>query len=186
MSISLLGGFAKGRKLDVPSEKITRPTSVLLKRKFFDRYQNLSGYHFYDLCAGSGSVGLEAISRGALSATFIEQNDKAFRVLKKNCHSFSQKFSNLDIQLKKLSLEQFLPQLILSEEMILFFDPPYENLNLYKTFFDAVNSSTTKPAIVAVEACKQKTMSVEGFLDLYPGAIKVQEQGTSYFALYEF
>jgi 16S rRNA (guanine966-N2)-methyltransferase len=81
MSIKILGGVAKGFTLVTPSESITRPTSVLLKRRLFDFYQNLNGHYFIDLCAGSGSIGIEAASRGAYPVLLVESNPKAYKVI---------------------------------------------------------------------------------------------------------
>ena len=87
MSIRILGGLGKGHVLEVPPENITRPTSVMLRRKLFDRYQDISDYTFIDICAGSGAMGLEAISRGAKKVIFIENSQKALSILKKNIKS---------------------------------------------------------------------------------------------------
>ena len=77
MSISILGGVAKGAKLATPSSHNTRPTSVLLKRRLFDSHQSFEGIEFYDICAGSGSMGIEAMSRGAEKVIFVESNQMA-------------------------------------------------------------------------------------------------------------
>ena len=76
MPLRILGGKAKGQLLKSPPENsITRPTSVMLKRKFFDAFQDLGEAHFYDLCAGSGSVGIEAWSRGVKQVELVEKHE---------------------------------------------------------------------------------------------------------------
>ena len=82
MSLRVLGGKFKGRPIEVPSSG-TRLTSVLLKRRLFDALQSLEGYHFVDLCAGSGAVGLEALSRGADSVTFVDTGKKQVNLIKR-------------------------------------------------------------------------------------------------------
>ena len=69
--MQIIGGLAKGHGLCVP--RGIRPTSTLLKRKLFDSHQTWEAVNFIDLCAGSGSVGLEAWSRGAKSVCLVEQ-----------------------------------------------------------------------------------------------------------------
>ncbi len=94
MSINIQGGKAKGLSLALPNPKNARPTSALLKRRFFDSNQDLSGHDFYDICAGSGSIGLEALSRGAKSVTFIELASNNLSVLKKNINSIKQSYES--------------------------------------------------------------------------------------------
>jgi hypothetical protein len=78
MSIQILGGLARGRTLDVPTGNLIRPTSVMLRRRLFDARQDMSSFHFYDLCSGSGSVGIEAWSRGAEALFLNEKNAGGF------------------------------------------------------------------------------------------------------------
>ena len=138
MSVKIIGGALKGSKLSV-TDKITKPTGVLLRRRIFDSRQNLSGFCFIDLCAGSGAVGLEAISRGAQEAFFIELNRHAFKNLHQNINILSSKFPiyfkhiNLDIICD--SAEKWLPIGFSSfgqqSSTIIFLDPPYDNRSLY-------------------------------------------------------
>ena len=84
MALTILGGLAKGQTLKVPPGDMIRPMSVLLKRKIFDSRQNLEGYRFVDLCAGSGAVGLESWSRGADEVYFTEINKKVAKLTQEN------------------------------------------------------------------------------------------------------
>ena len=80
MTLRILGGYLKGLKLDV-NEKTTCPTGVMLKRRIFDARQYLEGVHFIDLCAGSGSVGIEALSRGATKVSLVESDYNAINCI---------------------------------------------------------------------------------------------------------
>jgi 16S rRNA (guanine966-N2)-methyltransferase len=76
MTLRILGGQFKGRLIKTPKGVSTRPTSSLLRKAVFDICQNLiEDCRFLDLFAGSGAMGIEAISRGASHATFVD-NDK--------------------------------------------------------------------------------------------------------------
>lgn len=194
MSINILGGVAKGFTLVTPHESITRPTSVLLKRRLFDFFQNLEGYHFIDLCAGSGSMGLEALSRGADKADLIESNPKAFKVLQTNSKKFKEKFSNVDVSYYKQDFTKWLTNFFLSyenlsseekESYILFFDPPYEKVELYNQFFELVKNNKFKGTVI-VEACRQKTMPQEQFSQTYGEPDRNYQQGTSFLYLYDY
>lgn len=82
----IIAGVAGGRRLSVPSQG-TRPTSDRVREALFSSLEHdpgLSGAAVLDLCAGSGALGLEALSRGAAHATFVELDKRAVAVLKKN------------------------------------------------------------------------------------------------------
>ena len=80
-------GEAKGRKLKSPNMPGTRPIMDRVKTALFDILADeVEGAHFLDLFAGTGSVGIEALSRGAAHATFIEMNHKVLKVVRENLH----------------------------------------------------------------------------------------------------
>ena len=85
MSLRISGGTLKGRRLKTPNTPTTRPTSEKLRQSFFNINQHrISDSRFLDLFAGTGAMGIEAISRGAASATFIEQDRQALSCLREN------------------------------------------------------------------------------------------------------
>lgn len=82
-----MGGLFKGRKLatDTPAEVI-RPTSGKVREALFSSLgPALEGESFVDLYAGSGAVGLEALSRGASEAHLVENHTQSWTLLKANC-----------------------------------------------------------------------------------------------------
>ena len=82
----IIAGAAGGRRLTVPAEG-TRPTSDRVREALFSSLEHdpgLRGAVVLDLCAGSGALGLEALSRGAAHATFVELDKRAVAVLRKN------------------------------------------------------------------------------------------------------
>lgn len=81
----VITGSARGRKLAAPEGLDTRPSSDMTKQAVFNIVQNyVENSVFLDLFAGSGQVGIEALSRGAKSVTFIDNNPKAIAVIKEN------------------------------------------------------------------------------------------------------
>jgi len=80
----IIGGQAKGRKLHFPSGLKQRPTSDFLRETLFNLLGPLSGKTFLDLYAGSGSVGLEAASRGASKVFLVEKDRKIAQIAKEN------------------------------------------------------------------------------------------------------
>lgn len=85
----VIAGTARGHRLRVP-DKGTRPTSERVREAMFSRLDHLgvlTGARVLDLYAGSGSLGIEALSRGALSAVFVDSARSATRVCQENLRS---------------------------------------------------------------------------------------------------
>lgn len=86
----IIAGVAGGRPLTVPDGRTIRPTADRVKEALFsalDADPGLSGRRVLDLYAGSGALGLEAVSRGAEAATLVESNAAVLRVLRANVKS---------------------------------------------------------------------------------------------------
>lgn len=124
----VLTGESKGKRLRVPRGRDVRPTSARVKKSIFDTLGNFcSGAKTLDLFSGSGSLGIEALSRGADFSVFVEKNPAAARVVSANLESCgyfdSAKILNFDFR-KALSIlraegEKF---------DLVFMDPPYQFL----------------------------------------------------------
>ena len=81
----ITGGEFGGRNLKVPKTDAIRPTQDRVREALFNIIQcEIAGADFLDLFAGSGAVGLEALSRGAKSVTFVEANRKHITILNEN------------------------------------------------------------------------------------------------------
>ena len=81
----IVAGQFRGRKLKSPPSLQTRPTSDRLRETLFNILApRIEGVRFLDLCAGSGAVGIEALSRGAASATFVDSDAAALRAVRSN------------------------------------------------------------------------------------------------------
>src|SRR5689334_9837313 len=83
----IIAGTHGGRRLSAPAGAATRPTSDRVREALFsalDTMTDLSGARFADLYAGSGAVGLEALSRGAKHALLVESDARAARTIRDN------------------------------------------------------------------------------------------------------
>ena len=124
----IIGGEVKGRILSFPSRSKERPTSDFLREALFNLLGSLQGKIFLDLFAGSGSVGLEAASRGAQEVYLIEKNKNLIEVIKNNIQTcaLEQKCrvigADVAIGLRDLFKKKY-------EVDVVFADPPY-NRNL--------------------------------------------------------
>src|SRR5215475_11402032 len=81
----VIAGKYRGRKLKSPPSLQTRPTSDRLRETLFNVLApRIEGVRFLDLCAGTGAVGIEALSRGAEHVTFVDQSRKMCALIETN------------------------------------------------------------------------------------------------------
>jgi 16S rRNA (guanine966-N2)-methyltransferase len=125
----IISGEFKNRQLLSPKSTKVRPTQEKVREAIFSRIgDGIIDSTFLDLCSGSGAMGLEAISRGAKQAVFVENDREALKTLKQNIHTFSVETKAI---LHPQDIIKLLPKLSSSYDYI-FFDPPYDNLSLYQ------------------------------------------------------
>jgi len=82
--VRIVAGSRKGHRIAAPKGAATRPTGDRVREAVFSIIGPVEGAAVLDLFAGSGALGLEAISRGARHATFVESDPRALRVLREN------------------------------------------------------------------------------------------------------
>jgi 16S rRNA (guanine966-N2)-methyltransferase len=80
----VIAGSAKGRRLKSPASAMTRPMTDSMRESLFNVLGSIDGTKVLDLYAGSGALGLEALSRGAASVVFVESSPGVLPVLKAN------------------------------------------------------------------------------------------------------
>ena len=181
--IKILGGVARGFPLVTPQGDSTRPTSVMVRRKLFDWRQNLEGYRFIDLFSGSGSVGFEALSRGAEQIHLNDSNRQAFYALKQNqekiCKAFSFAKDSIVIgqyDAKIWLQKEFKYSFSTSSDVILYLDHPYE---LHKLYFDVIEllKNLKFEGELWLESDRLKGPKKEELVGLFCSVVKVIEQG---------
>ena len=86
--ISIIAGKYKGRKLYDVKDLHVRPTQAKVRKSVFQILEPFDGMEVLDLYAGMGTLGIEAMSRGATRVVFVENNRRVFKVLKKNIELF--------------------------------------------------------------------------------------------------
>ena len=119
MSVRIIAGELKGRRFDAPKGTVTRPTSDFVRETAFNLIGPVDGADVIDLFAGSGGLGLEALSRGAERCVFVDSSRDA-------CRTIGKTLENLDLRatvlcqdvLRAVSGERGTYDLILC-------DPPY-------------------------------------------------------------
>ena len=121
----VIAGSAKGRKLKAPEGLHTRPTTDRSKEALFGSIQfEISGAAFLDLFAGSGGIGIEALSRGARTLDLVEQDAKALFCIRQNIRELS---FERQTRIWAMPVERALKELAKEKRVfdIIFMDPPY-------------------------------------------------------------
>lgn len=140
-----------------------RPTTDKIKETLFNMIQfDVQGTNFLDLFAGTGAIGIEALSRGAKMATFVDNNDKAIKVIKENLeHTGLADKANVIKSDASLSLENLSRK---NESYdIVFMDPPYDK-DLYRPVFEKLarsNIINNNTIIILEVALKDDAVGVE-------------------------
>ena len=81
----VITGLARGRRLDTLPGEATRPTAEKVKESLFSAIQfDIEGRRVLDLFAGSGQLGIEALSRGASGCVFVDKNTEAVKIIRQN------------------------------------------------------------------------------------------------------
>ncbi len=121
----IIAGSAGGRRLSTPSGDATRPTSDRVREAVFSALESSigswAGVRFLDLYAGSGAVGLEAVSRGAAHATLVEQHRRAAGIARRNAQTLA--LPGIDVVTARA--ETFLHRADHDCFHVVFADPPY-------------------------------------------------------------
>ena len=123
----VIGGLYKGRRLKTVDGLKVRPTSDRLRETLFNVLStSVEGAKFVDLCAGSGAVGIEALSRGASHVTFIESSRRAAEVISENLHHCGIEEGVRVINRDAISVLKYFAAHHLQYD-IFYFDPPYDS-----------------------------------------------------------
>ena len=127
--ITIAGGKFRGKKIEVPPGQKVRPTLSKNRESTFNVLQNLVDFEemtALDLYAGSGAMGLEALSRGVLQAIFVENSWNVFQVLKKNISIFPLEAEQA--LLIRSPVRRWLPHFSTAvHPCLIFIDPPYHS-----------------------------------------------------------
>jgi len=164
----IIAGDFKGKIIEIPNIFTTRSSKGILKESLFNTLQfEIMDKNFVEVFSGSGSIGLEALSRGASQCYFIEYNKVAYKVLQDNIrqlnpakcqHMFGDSFEKFDTLLSMVEKRE--------EKTYFYFDPPFSTRDGMDDVYDKtieligkINSS--KCMMVIVEHMSQLEMPKE-------------------------
>ena len=156
----VIAGEARGRRLEaLPGTDITRPTLDQVKEAMFSIVQfDLPGARVLDLYAGSGQLGIEALSRGAGQAVFVEQNEAAVQIVRENL-----KITKLEDRAVVMHCDALTALKRLEGKYrfdFIFMDPPYDH-ELEKQMLEYLKTSSMidKQSTIIIEASLQTDFS---------------------------
>lgn len=153
----IIAGDKRGMRLETLDGEDTRPTMERVKEAIFSSVQFLlPGAHVLDLFAGSGQLGLEALSRGAARCTFVDENPEAAGIIQKNCRhtGLFEKSSVVTINAVAF-LAGAKPQY-----NIILLDPPYKS-EYFPAILPAVSALALPGAVVICETAVKAAMPSE-------------------------
>lgn len=156
--IRIISGMHRGRKIKVPSKNV-RATSDQVREALFNILSSLLNWEeltVLDLYAGSGSLGLEALSRGAKKAIFVELSKENIKTLKQNIELIFPEHKKIEIFQNKAL--QWITQLSFSaHRYVVFLDPPFTS-NEYDLILDklSVLPNIKKESIIVVESSERR------------------------------
>ena len=146
----IIAGKYKGKQLELPSLDVTRSSKARLKESFFNVLQfDIIDATFIEAFAGSGSIGLEAVSRDAKDVFFIEKDKESYDVLVKNCKAVDMSKCNTNIGDTFTVLPKLLESLKnRTNDLIVYIDPPFDfrdgMTDIYDRCFDIVSKIENK------------------------------------------
>ena len=165
--MKVIAGIYKGRNIDTIKDTATRPMMGIAREGIFNTLQfSFENADVLDLFAGSGSMGIEALSRGAKYVTFIDNSPDCIKQINKNLQEYKNDYSVL-----KLDVSNYINE-VASKYDIIFYDPPFKYLtedinedineigkNLNKDAFIVIHRHSNSSSIVLpndVELYKEK------------------------------
>ncbi len=151
--IRIISGKYKGRRLIEKKNTLVRPTQAKIRKSIFQILEPFNDKTVLDLYSGFGTLGIEAISRGAKFVKFVEKDKTVIKILKKNINLLNiEKMEIINSDVKKfLMWEKKRYDLIIA-------DPPYDS-NDYKFLNEIVNPLLKSDGIFCLE---MKKRNIEG------------------------
>jgi 16S rRNA (guanine966-N2)-methyltransferase len=148
--VRIVAGEYKGRRLRMPRGAPTRPTADRVREALFSMLGDVTGARVLDLYAGSGALGIEALSRGAESAVFVESDRQALVALRRNLEAVG-----VDAEVRSQDALRFIarPEGVFD---LVFCDPPYDDApRVAAPLSEALAAMTGENARIVTESDKR-------------------------------
>jgi 16S rRNA (guanine966-N2)-methyltransferase len=158
----VIAGTLGGRRLHAPKGRVTRPTSDRVKEALFAMLGPLDGASVLDLFAGTGALGIEALSRGAERAVFVERDARVTQVLKDNLAALGLGCPPAEVRRTDALVALRSARGRKETYDLLFIDPPYARARRPSSELSAALPSLLRPgARVVVESDRRAPLELE-------------------------
>lgn len=157
----VIAGRLGGRRLKAPRGRVTRPTSDRVREALFAMLDDVAGASVLDLFAGTGALGIEALSRGAASVVFVERDARVASVLSGNLAALG--ITDEAAEVRRLDALAALRSARASKETydLVFIDPPYAQAHDWGPELSAMLPSLLRPgARVVVESDRRASLEL--------------------------
>jgi 16S rRNA (guanine966-N2)-methyltransferase len=146
----VVAGEFKGRRLQAPRGRRTRPTADRVREALFSMLGDLSGLRALDLYAGSGALGIEALSRGAAEVAFVERDARAAATIERNLETVGAR-----AEVRRQDVLRFLASAPGTFDLV-FIDPPYDSaIRLAAPLSERLPTVLTDDARIVTESDKR-------------------------------
>jgi 16S rRNA (guanine966-N2)-methyltransferase len=151
--LRVTGGESRGRRLKSP--KGIRPTQGMVKEAIFNIVgPGIAGAHVLDLFAGSGAIGIEALSRGAAAVTFVDREPRGLAILRQNLDALELKERSTVVRGDVVRWLKESPDQIRRAGFV-FLDPPYDDEVLVRAL-NVIDGEAAGATIVAEHSRRQQ------------------------------
>jgi 16S rRNA (guanine966-N2)-methyltransferase len=155
--VRVVAGELRGRKLVAPPGDATRPTADRVREALFSILGDVSGLRVLDLYAGSGALGIEALSRGAAAAVFVDSSQAAVTAIHRNLCELG-----LEAPVQRRDALAYLAAATAGDPYdIVFADPPYDSaVRLAPQLAELLPPVLAKDAVIVTESNKRAPLEL--------------------------
>lgn len=176
----IIGGKFRAKKLNTPSSDHIRPTTDRMRETLFNMLEHgagpgIKGSRVLDLFAGTGALGIEALSRGAKQVIFVDNDPGAVKLIEKNLSAINNPENTCILKKNALTINK-------NEGPfdVIFIDPPYrKNLILPTLFRIADQTLLDKNGIIMIEYASDETLDIRTYYE----ESKTRKMGDARFSL---
>ncbi len=174
MSMRIISGSARGTHIEAPEGLDTRPVTDKIRQSLFNIWQfEIPESRFLDLFSGSGSMGLEALSRGASEVIMVEKSPKAAAVIRRNlkkCH-----FENRNALVLQKDVFDVIDDLSRQKKTfdLIYLDPPYTVDEIFEPVMKKIGSAglLAENGTLVIRTRKEKELA-----DQYGGLVRCRDK----------
>jgi 16S rRNA (guanine966-N2)-methyltransferase len=155
--VRVVAGAFKGRRIQAPKGRRTRPTADRVREALFSMLGDVSGARVLDLYAGSGALGIEALSRGACAVTFVDRDPRAVAAIRRNLDAVG-----AEQEVLRGDAMRYLGRAEAGSFDLVFLDPPYDSAGrLGDSLSERLPRILRERALIVTESHKRKPLELD-------------------------